>query len=147
MTNWETHAEELKEFFAYGYELAVGNGKIKVCESIECSECDFSREKTTCFSARWNWLNAEAAPTLTADERKLCELLKTGYIAQDDDDNIYHYNTMPRRVGGLGMWDVKGNDVIYTILEGAFGVSFEGICDLKTKAWAVEDLLALEVRG
>jgi len=147
MTNWVAYAEELKEFFAHGYELAVGNGKIKVCGSIECSECDFVREKTTCISARWNWLNAEAAPTLTADERKLCELLKTGYIARDSDDDLYHYTTEPVKYGS-GRWRYAGGD--YARLTGVCdicGATFKSVSDLKTKAWAVEDLLALEVRG
>lgn len=146
MTNWVAYAEELKEFFAYGYELAVGNGEIKVCGSIECSECDFAREKNTCFSARWDWLNAEAAPTLTADERKLCELLKTGYIAQDRDGDLYHYTAKPKK-GGKGNWGDGGEYARLNGICGVCGATFEGISDLKTKAWAVEDLLALGVRG
>ena len=148
MINYEKYKIQLIERLSRGGFFGVSNGKIKSCDGRLCSGCDFcdfnAPSDRSCSDARRAWLNAEASSTLTSDERKLCELLKTGYIAQDatEDGEIYYYPERQPRLDGTGCWDVVG---VYAQLDNIFNVSFKGVYDIKTKAWRVEDLLTLEV--
>lgn len=145
MKNYEKYRKPLLEHLSRGNVFGVSNGKIKNCEDHTCYECDFNEPNNrSCSDARRAWLNAEASSTLTSDERKLCELLKTGYIAQDatEDGEIYYYPERQPCLDGTGSWDVVG---AYARLDNIFDVSFKGVHDIRTKAWRVEDLLALEV--
>lgn len=145
MINYEKYKIQLIERLSGGGFFSLVDGKIKSCDSHPCYECDFNElSDRSCSDARRAWLNAEAASTLTSDERKLCELLRTGYIAQDatEDGEIYYYPERQPRLDGTGCWDVVG---VYAQLDNIFNVSFKGVYDIRTKAWRVEDLLALEV--
>lgn len=148
MKNYEKYREPLLERLAKGGFFSLINGHVSNCSATHCGDCEFDIFKFSshsgCSDARRAWLNAEAASTLTSDERKLCELLKTGYIAQDatEDGEIYYYPERQPCLDGTGCWDVVG---AYAQLDNIFDVSFKGVNDIRTKAWRVEDLLALEV--
>ena len=148
MKNYEKYRKPLLERLTKGGSFGLVNGDIKNCCATHCANCEFEKSKldalSTCSDARRAWLNAEAASTLTSDERKLCELLRTGYIAQDSIDGggeICHYPKEPH-LNSSKCWGIIG---AYTQLDEVFNVSFKGVHDIRTKAWRVEDLLALEV--
>lgn len=145
MKNYEKYREPLLEHLLRGDFFGVSNGKIKSCEGHPCYGCDFNEPNNrSCSDARRAWLYEDASSTLTSDERKLCELLRTGYIAQDATENgeIYYYPEQQPSLNCAGCWDVVG---VYAQLDNIFNVSFKGVNDIKTKAWRVEDLLTLEV--
>lgn len=141
MTNYEKHREQLIEMMANSYRVGVRGNKPVACDAIECDNCvlpDFG----SCSDARRAWLNAEASSTLTSDERKLCELLKTGYIAQDEDDDTWYFATEPRKDDRIDWCSNFGETVD---VKDVFDLTFNGVHDIKTKAWRIEDLLTLEV--
>lgn len=150
MTNYEKNKEVIIDILSKGLHLGLKKGKASPCEESACLVCEFEDESTdsstdskSCQRGRRNWLNAEADSTLTADERKLCELLKCGYIAQDANGEIFHFTSEPKR-NDAGYWDAIGG--VWTNLGEIFsGITFEGVDSVKTKAWRVADLLKLGV--
>ena len=144
MKNYEKYREPLLERLAKGGFFSLINGHVSNCSATHCGDCEFDKFSghSGCSDARRAWLNAEASSTLTSDERKLCELLKTGYIAQDGDGDTWHFTHEPRRDNWADWCSNCGETIDVKAL---FGLIFEGVSDIKTKAWRVEDLLALEV--
>lgn len=144
MKNYEKYREPLLERLAKGGFFSLINGHVSNCSATHCGECEFDKfsSRSGCSNARRIWLNAEAASTLTSDERKLCELLKTGYIAQDEDGTTWYFTSKPY-TQHYGDWTSDYGECIDVI--DIFDLKFEDAPDIKTKAWRVEDLLALEV--
>lgn len=142
MTNYEKYKSEIIEMLANSASIALRGGKIKTCLHGECSDCGFNKNND-CIAEKKKWLNAEAVSTLTADERKLCELLKCGYIAQDVNGEIFRFTVEPKR-NSAGYWDAK-EGVWINLGEIFAGITFEGVDSIKTKAWRVAELLELGV--
>lgn len=143
MINYEKYKIQLIERLSRGGFFSLINGRIDNCSATHCAECAFDNSGSGgCSDARRAWLNAEATNTLSSDERKLCELLKTGYIAQDEDGDTWYFVNEPYKDGWAEWCSTSGECID---VKEIFGLTFKGMHDIKTKAWRVEDLLALEV--
>lgn len=58
MTNKEKYAKEILDVACSGHYIAKIDGKITVCEEIDCAECDFG-DRSTCRAKLEKWTNSE----------------------------------------------------------------------------------------
>lgn len=97
MKNWEFYEKELKR---YNLGFAMKGNQIYNCAKVSCCECDFDMgESCICDTAKVRWLYQEHKEpiVLTEDEKALCKLLGRGWIARDNDDNLYWYEIKPKK--------------------------------------------------
>ena len=128
VTNFEFYKDEIK---AVEYRFGLNKkGEIVHCERCECKDCILNTNDF-CSVGRIKWLYEEhkEQPKLTKNARKLCEILRGGYV---------------KRGGGKLWWSEYKNiwwPLITDVMED---------CDLPfikedEEIWSVEDLLKLEV--
>ena len=103
MTNFEYWKDKILEINEENENVAIINGKpvkcssVKKCESGECElYTNFIKNCRQNF-VEWLYSEHEEKPKLTKRERKLCELLETGWIAADEDGSIYWYPYIPTK--------------------------------------------------
>lgn len=103
MKNWEFHEEEVKE---YDFIFGMKDNKIYSCRELDCPECAFYRPKCSCNELTMEWLYQEHKDPviLTDDEKKLCELLKDGWIARSENGVLCHYRQKPHKNELTGSW-------------------------------------------
>lgn len=155
MTNFEYWKDEILKIVNTGVGIAINKNTNKpvACGRgpIKCSDC-ICNTSHCCVDERFAWLYAEHVErsTLTREERMFCELVKTGYIARDEDGKIFYFKHMPIGYNGAvhgHYWSAAVQDmtvemhVIDCLQEG-----FEFIKGTDEKPWNVEELLKLEVR-
>lgn len=130
MTNFEFYADEIN---AVKYDFAITkNGSLTYCGTFSCNKCEFYGGDS-CTQAKIEWLYEEhiEQPKLTQNERKLCEILKDGYLsrtaygtlvwASNDSSEQWAVNTYPF------------NDCDFSFIKNG------------DEPWSVEELLKLEV--
>lgn len=104
MKNWEFYEEELKK---YGFAFTVKDNQICSCAFVSCDRCMFDMgESNICDVPKIKWLYQEHKEPviLTDDEKKLCELLKDGWIARSENGVLCHYRQKPRKNELTGSW-------------------------------------------
>ena len=97
MKNWEFYEKELR---TYGLSFAMEDNQMCSCAFASCDRCMFSMsESCPCDATRVKWLYQEYKEpvVLTDDEKALCKLLGRGWIARDRDNNLYWYETKPKK--------------------------------------------------
>lgn len=142
MTNFEYWKDRILEINECE-NVAIIYGKPIKCTSIEkCEECEFHIIGKTCRQKFVEWLYSEHAEKLklTKRERMMCELLKTGWIAMDDDGSIFWYEKRPERDSN-GYFNSYDSEFIAL---SNFKLQFDNV-PIGVEAFAVEDLLQLEV--
>lgn len=150
MTNFEYYKEEIK---ALNYDFAYANGKITKCTCGICGEkCKFYDDNydddKDCETNKIEWLYSEhkEQPKLTQNERKLCEILKDGYIVRDKTGSVCVKIKKPFKLVSEGYWDAYG-EYFYIIYRIFNDCDFSFIKWEDDEPWAVSDLLKLEVIG
>ena len=141
MINYEKYKDQVIELIAKGNRIGLLNDKIVNCDSIHCDHCGFNKIGN-CYNARRDWLNAEYVeqPKLTQRERKLCEVIETGWIARDKNGMLFLYDEEPGK--GVITWSREASaSRLDKILLGGFAF----IRWQDDEPWTVEDLLKLEV--
>ena len=143
MTNYEAYKEEMIKMLLDEGTVSFGvvKGKIKTCYRAKCSECNFNGVPS-CRDARKDWLHAEYVeqPKLTQRERKLCEVIETGWIAREKNGMLFLYDEEPGK--GAITWSREASaSRLDKILLGGFAF----IRWQDDEPWTVEDLLKLEV--
>ena len=96
MTNFEKYHQEIIE---QGYD-ALKNGELAYCDEMECYECDLNCNYEPCSIKMIEWLAKEykeSEPTLTKQQRLLCELLSDGWIARDLKGALWYYPVVPTK--------------------------------------------------
>lgn len=81
------------------------------------------------------------APKLTKKEKAFCELTGSGYIARDDDTDLWWHEFLPKKSKVCG-WVSGGQNIHLDVFD---EISFSFIHWEDDLPWAVEDLLKLEV--
>lgn len=130
MTNFEFYADEIKTL---NYDFAYGNGKVSQCLCGVCGEkCEFYGGDS-CTQAKIEWLYSEhiEQPKLTQNERKLCEILKDGYMSRDIHEIL--------------VWSRLKNTEEYEIYTYALNDCEFSFIKNGDEPWSVEELLKLEV--
>ena len=96
-------------------------------------------------------------PILTRKERLLCELIETGYIARDEDGELWYFIAKPIKdtERGRKAWDYPIDYEYYHSCRLVFDDIFETCCNDSInfsfitwndeEPWAVKDLLKLKV--
>lgn len=99
MKNKEKYQKEIVEVACTGHYFGVHiNGALCACKDLACQECKFS-EGASCDVARIKWAEAEAAPSLTEQEKKTLRILDSRwkYIARDKRGRLCIYKNKPER--------------------------------------------------
>lgn len=144
MTNFEKYRDEIVELCEKGENIAIVNGKLRTCKSVEnCEECDYCWLKSEVIK----WLYQEnievlEKPKLTQKQRKFCELVESGYIATDEDGTQYFYKSSHKPHKEFDTWESVG----FSYLDG-LDIHFDFITWFDCEPWSIEDLLKLEVEG
>lgn len=122
-------------------------------ELIRCTECkdlielagkhcgDFKPDVSECLKCRKEvveWLLKEAKPTITTQEKSFLEIVKNGYIARDENDELALYEAKPSKSNWY--WETEDG---YVPLKENY---FKFIKWTAEKPYSVEDLLKLEVK-
>lgn len=105
MKNWKKYEKEIKEF-GLAFAVLKGSNEVVGCSiknPFGCEECLFY-EDNSCGKGKSKWLYSDYKEpvVLTDDEQKLCELLSEGWIARDENGDVYFYVFKPRK--GVNMW-------------------------------------------
>lgn len=144
-TNFEFYKDAILGYVEeYASFPAFVNGKLVTCVSGDCQQCIF--RSPNCFAKRVEWLYAEhiEPPKLTKRERALCEYLSDGYIARNEDGEMWWYPRAPIKTkGDYGCWEAVAL-LHLQIRSDKAPLNFIQWED--EKPWAVEELLKLEVR-
>lgn len=137
-TNMEHYRGEIEEA---GYMFGIADGKIVGCDEISCITCGFGRLK--CVSGRIKWLMSEykPEPVLTAREKHFVEFAQEGWLARDEDGELYLFVAKPQKKALC--WNIAG---IHVRLK-AFGDIFPFITWEDEEPWVVADLRKLKVEG
>lgn len=103
MTNFEKYHEEMIE---KKYRV-VKKGKPISCKSVGCSGCELYDEDSTCTYSLLKCLGEEyeelkLKQILTKQQKKLCEALKSGYIARRENGCLRWYAKNQKRVILIG---------------------------------------------
>lgn len=107
MKNWEKYEKEIRKIGAGKIAVDKSTQEPKRCLATSCCDCLFYEAcKPDCFQSRTDWLYSEYKPVvLTADERKLCELLGKGWVARDRDGIVYYYSGKPIKSERKNKWE------------------------------------------
>ena len=156
MTNFEFYEYEILSMLNNGDTPMVHNCKIGSCQECKCytdvgEKCDFDIEGGDCTHELLKWLYAEhiEKPHLTKKERQFCELVETGWIARNENGDLYFYESYIEPPYKLDKTDstIWRHDVKMYFLSNEhsdlFHVPFTFIKWEDEKPWSIEDLLKL----
>lgn len=150
MKNKEKFLDKIIDLVCTGERIAVNNkGEVVSCISVGlCRNCKFGMEKE-CEPAIRKWLEEEyVEPTvINIRDRAFLDYLRENdkYIARDKNDNLFVYETKPRKAGMS--WSMNGslvcNSCLY--LNRHFNVDFPMVKWEDEEPWKIDDLRKLEV--
>lgn len=151
MRNFEFYEEEILKIAADGSSVACVEGKPAACDSILCSQCDFT-EECRCGAELIEWLYAEHVekPKISKKTKTFFEAIETGWVARDRDGRVCFYVSKPTKCNDFwsntkngGDWFNISVNHIYDFLDRDLGfIKWED-----EEPWCVEDILKLEVEG
>ena len=147
-TNMEHFRSEITDILNEWDDFGMVNGKLAKCCGAMCNKCEFSRFNNdldqVCSNAKVKWLMSEykPKPVLTAREKHFVEFAQEGWLARDEEGDLWWYREKPKK--GTESW--KNGKVLY---------SFKGMLDFKQyfrfitwedeEPWSVEELRKLKV--
>lgn len=144
MTNFEKYREEILKITKKGDQFAVlKKAQVPIaCTRLSCVDCLFGGY---CQPKKIRWLYKEAvepAPTLTVKERGFCEIIRSGYIARDQNGSLWLFDMMSAKEDDddITWWNSANGRC-----EQLNGKAFPFITWESDKAWSIEELLRLEV--
>ena len=150
MKNKEKFAVEIVEIACNNNSFAIDNHTVKVCSCthILCDNCLFY-DKNGCDKKRREWSNSEYVKNLVISkkDRSFLEYLREDnkYIARDKNDNLFVYETKPRK--SEKCWSMTDSLVCesYLYLNRHFDVDFPMVKWEDEEPWLVEDLMNLNL--
>lgn len=124
MLNFEKNKERIREISEQGYEFALKNGEMVVCDFLkDCTDCDFEEYGSLCVARKFLWLledDGEPSPDRIAGQNEAWELVQ----------KILN----PKSDGGFGLRQIEemfGHaDITEVINENTYAEAAE-----KVKAW------------
>ena len=138
-TNMEHYRGEIEKL---GFNIAVVDGEVEACGLTRCAYCDLVGG---CRIKAIKWLMSEykPEPVLTAREKHFVEFIQTGYIARDEEGELWWYKTKPTKRDSV--W--KDDDQPYRFNKGIlnFEQCFRFITWEDEEPWSVEELRKLKV--
>lgn len=150
MKNKEKFIDKLADFACSRDHIAVNvKGEIVRCSSLPCKDCKLFYMEADCIEARKKWLEEECVepPTISKKDRAFLEYLRENdkYIARDKNDNLFVYETKPRKAGKC--WSMTDSLVCesYLYLNRHFNADFPMVKWEDEEPWKIEDLKKLEV--
>ena len=92
MTNYEWVVTNKKEMVEHVLALYLGKteGEIRLCEDIDCSDCDFKRSLNNdrpCKQTTKKWLEAEHEPLYKKGDILILEDKDIAIVTREDDAN------------------------------------------------------------
>lgn len=106
MTNFEFYKDEILKVIGETNSFALKDNELVNCNDIKCSQCKFAYSGDACVNKMIKWLYDEyKSLKLTKKEKSFCEVIGSGWLARDQDDELYLYGEKPRR--GSHIWNVN----------------------------------------
>lgn len=143
MTKFEYYKDTIEKLIKLGDgQVEVVNDRPRICRHLNCAVCDLNNGVLSdCKLEFVKWLLKEhiEKPKLTKRERKLCEVLETGWIVAEKSGSVYWHSNLP--IKGNYSYESDGNSLY---LNGA-GFMFDFINFDDEEPWSIKDLLQLEV--
>lgn len=136
MTNMEHYREEIE---ALNYDIALCNGKVVKCTGSGCYGCDYQDEECSTKLIKWLMAEYKEPTTLTAREKRFVEFAEDGWLARDENGELYFYKDKPHKER-RGWWENASCRLK------AFGDLFPFIKWENEEPWSVEELRKLEVQ-
>lgn len=150
MKNREKFAKEILDIACKGSRIAIKHDCVIpcVCSKIEYSDCQFDFYDD-CEEGIEKWCESEYVEkhTITSREKMFLDLILTKwkYIARDEDDVLYVFDSLPSKKHDG--WNVENRSSDYSyISKKQFGDIFNFIKYENEKPWSIEDLKKLEVK-
>lgn len=153
--NWEHYFDELRNIWVTHVAVDANTGEISTCPLVDCDICLFKKMKdendatdadfTTCTDFTREWLLSpykpiEEKPELTREEYGFLKALKGGYIARDEDGDLWMFGLdEPFKLDEI--WHPQEDDSIVEL----DNEKFKFIQWEDEEPWSVKDLLELEV--
>lgn len=136
-TNFEFYKEELDMITNAGYVVGVKDNKPIKCVYMACEDCDLSIGNQNCQAKLIQWLLLPKDDyLLSEDEKALCNLLRTGFIARNKDGRLFWFQHKPIHKSASEWLTISGN---CAILNTAFPYcKFEFIKWEDEEAWEVK---------
>ena len=144
MTNFEKYMTTIinicnQDSTVVAVAMDIKTGALRRCSEVGCESCKFSsrfNDNERCEVNLVRWLLKESVPKLTKAERGFCEILQKGYIARDENGNLFIYDALPIRSeriwSGFNWRQLDCSFYLFITWESG-------------KAWSIEELLKLEV--
>lgn len=102
MTNYEYYKEKIEKITNDRDTVAFMFGEPIPCSGIDCDFCERYDENNVCSDMiLLEWANKTWKPKLNADERKFCELFKTGWLVRDKDGELKWCKSIPIKDGDI----------------------------------------------
>lgn len=143
-TNMEHFRGEIEEFVENNRSFGVKNGVPVDCHIVGCSACELLCNHCDIGTIKRLMSEYKPEPVLTAREKHFVEFAQEGWLARDDDGELWWYKLKPEKK--KEHWSI-----------GPVTYSFKGILDFEQhfrfitwedeEPWAVEDLRKLKVEG
>lgn len=140
VTNMEKYRSKIEK---NEYSIAMANGKLAKCHETNCSDCDFATMR--CVREKIKWLMSEykPEPVLTEREKHFVELIREGWIARDENGELWWYDAKPKKREhrwNTGRQAYRFNKWIFDFEQCFRFITWEG-----EEPWAVSDLRKLKV--
>lgn len=110
-TNFDFYKEELDRITKAGYEVAVKNNKPVKCAYMACEDCDLSNPNCQAELIQWLLLPKDDY-LLSENEKALCNLLRTGFIARNKDGRLFWFQHKPIHKSSSEWLTISGNCAI-----------------------------------
>lgn len=150
MTNFEKYINKIinirnQDSTEVAVAMDIKTRALKRCSEVGCEHCKFNWRYNANRDCRANlvtWLfeeYQEPTPKLTSVERGFCEVVKSGFIARDENEVLCFYKTEPFQndsswsIGWAKCWIEVDKNL------------FQFITWESGKVWSIKDLLKLEV--
>lgn len=123
-------------------DIAIVDDKPISCYGTSCMKCKFNNNCRNSNLVRWLLEEHKEKPKLTIKERKLCEILETGYIVRIPYAELFYHVEKPWKENGHWKCENTNYRCLNQLKEFC---SFNFIKEEDIEPWSIEDLLKLEV--
>lgn len=116
MMNVEKYIDDILKTTNCDFGFNKHDRKIINCDSKFCEDCLFSQksrkiDEPSCNVAKLKWLISENKDPIKLNrlEYEILKFIEFGYIARDEDGNLFAFCLKPKKVGNIWDCDIKKN--------------------------------------
>lgn len=143
MTNFEFYKDKILELAKNNKCFTIKNDAIVSCDDIFCYDCAFDDPDYICENKKTKWLYEEYTPPkpkLTKREHAFCEAVESGWLARDEDEELYLHQNKPEKRTITWVGDITSSEINLR-----FYPSFDFITWEDDEPYSIEEMLKWEV--